>query len=199
MLKFHCDKCHRPVDRDGAAQVRIVFFAYCAGEEKVPIYRELCPDCALDLDAILSPGEDDKEREALKESWGWKDSFEPAVTDREEPVMETFETGMGLPMERDTHREEPKNPCGEGRCITIARIRAGISQSELAKRCFIGQGAISNWERGLGGADWEALEKALPELAEIHRVGCAGVCEYGPVCSQEEGCRYKGFRMGYGG
>ncbi len=199
MLEFHCDKCGKPVDREHAVQVRIVFFAYSAGEEKVPIYRELCPDCALDLDAILCPGEEDKEREALKSSWGWKDAFEPEVTHREEPAMEGPGTRMPISEERDPCREAPKYPCGEGRCITLARIRAGMSQSELAERCYIGQGTISNWERGLGGADWLALEKALPELAEIHHVGCAAVCEYGAVCSQDEGCRYKGFRMGYGG
>ena len=224
MLKFHCDKCRRPVAREDAVQVRIVYSAYAPELDRVPTYRELCPGCAFELDGILFPGMEDEEREALKASWGWRD-LEPTEIDRKEPGTESGTVhGPGAPIPQalrasslytrepltgadqelgvrqgENVREAPKNPCGEGRCITIARIRAGMSQAELAERCYIGQGTISNWERGLGGADWESLEKALPELAEIHRIGCAGVCEYGPVCSQEEGCRYKGFRMGYGG
>lgn len=195
MLEFHCDKCGRPVDRDAAAQVRIVFFAYSAGEEKVPIYRELCTDCALDLDAILCPGEEGQEREALKESWGWKDAFEPAVTDREEPTMEVTKTRTAAPTVPKACTTETKNPYGEGRCITIARIRAEMKQWELGEKTIAEQASVSQWERGKVKPDWKLLEQILPELAEIRKKGCAAYCGHASVCINRGECYYARYRV----
>lgn len=48
-----------------------------------------------------------------------------------------------------------------------ARIRAGISQAELARRLFVSRQAVSGWE---AGDIWPTPDR-LPKIAEI--LGCS--------------------------
>ena len=184
MLKFHCDKCRKPMEREAAAQIRIVLFAYCPGAERIPIYRELCPDCALELDTILMPSaEEAGEREILKESWGWRD-LAPGDNCKGETVHK--DAGKCISSVQD--------PRCEGRCITIARVRADMKQHELAEKCYTEQATVSTWERGKIRPDWKMLEGILPELKDIRKKGCDAYCDHRDKCLVTGDCYYGRYR-----
>lgn len=195
MLEFHCDKCGKLVKREDAVQIRIVYSAYAPDPDMVPTYRELCPGCAFDLDLILCPGAEEEERAALKESWGWKDAYEPTQLNRADPVMEVSGTRTSTTTVNKAHLPKVKNPYGEGRCITIARIRAGMKQWQIGEKCFAEQAAVSSWETGKAKPDWEQLEKILPELPEIRKAGCNAYCNHAEECLSRGECYYGRYRV----
>ena len=78
----------------------------------------------------------------------------------------------------------------EGRCITVARARAGMSQQMLADKICYSIQAVAEWEKGRGKAKWEELYKALPELPKIRANGCAIFCEKPTYCQNGDGSCY---------
>lgn len=82
------------------------------------------------------------------------------------------------------------SPMGGGRCITLARVRAGLSQTELSEKLFYSGSVVSAWELGKREPPWEELEQSLPELAEIRRKGCAAYCDKGAECDDGKCCIY---------
>lgn len=76
----------------------------------------------------------------------------------------------------------------EGRCITIARVRARLTTRELAKRLFYSVALVANWERGVRHPHWNELYAILPELPEIRKKGCAAYCPKAEVCKKDGKC-----------
>lgn len=99
---------------------------------------------------------------------------------------------------KDEKLEKPKksNKYGNAfRCVTVARLRAGMSQKELAQTMFYDKHAISSWEQGKNRPNWEELYKVLPELPEIRANGCAAYCENPTYCQHGDGSCY--YAKGY--
>jgi transcriptional regulator with XRE-family HTH domain len=42
--------------------------------------------------------------------------------------------------------------------IRVARVRAKLTQAELAKRLYVDQSVISDYERGVTIPDWDTLQ-----------------------------------------
>ncbi len=76
----------------------------------------------------------------------------------------------------------------EGRCITIARVRAKMTSVEVAKRLNYCTTLISLWECGVRHPHWEELYAILPELPEIRKKGCAAYCPKAEWCKQDGNC-----------
>lgn len=55
----------------------------------------------------------------------------------------------------------------DGEALRMARAKAGLEQAELAAKCDVNQGQVSDWERGYNGCRLGMLHK----LAEA--LGCA--------------------------
>ena len=107
---------------------------------------------------------------------------------------------MTYPAEKEGSRESEQsknhNKYGnEGRCITVARIRAGMSQAELGEKIFYNSSAVATWEQGKNKPNWEALYKALPDLPVIREKGCAAYCEKPTYCQNGDGSCY--YSKGY--
>lgn len=109
----------------------------------------------------------------------------------------TLRALMTCPPKEEEHGNEkkPKKHYTEGRCITVARIRAGMSQAELAEKIFYNSSAVAVWEQGKNKPNWEVLHKALPELTEIRANGCAAYCEKPTYCQNGDGSCY--YSKGY--
>lgn len=75
-----------------------------------------------------------------------------------------------------------------GRCITLARVRAGITAQQLADRLFYATAAISEWERNLRHPNWAALTRILPDLPLIREKGCRAFCPRAAECKGEKDC-----------
>lgn len=76
----------------------------------------------------------------------------------------------------------------EGRCITIARVRAGMTSAEVARRLIYTVSLISLWERGARKPRWDELYAILPELPEIRKKGCAAYCPKAAWCKKDGHC-----------
>lgn len=57
----------------------------------------------------------------------------------------------------------------DGEALRLARAKAGLEQADLAARCGVNQGQVSDWERGYNGCRLAMLHK----LAEA--LGCQPV------------------------
>ena len=79
----------------------------------------------------------------------------------------------------------------EGRCITVARIRMGITQKELADLMYTEDSTISSYERGaVQKIPWDELYRVMPELEEIRKNGCKAYCEDPTACLGGGKCYY---------
>lgn len=76
----------------------------------------------------------------------------------------------------------------EGRSITIARVRAGMTSVEVARRLNYTVTTISLWETGVRKPHWDELCAILPELPEIREKGCAAYCPKAAWCKQDGNC-----------
>lgn len=76
----------------------------------------------------------------------------------------------------------------DGRCITIARVRAGMVSVEVARRLNYTVTTISLWETGVRKPHWDELYAILPELPEIRKKGCAAYCPKAAWCKQDGHC-----------
>ncbi len=68
------------------------------------------------------------------------------------------------------------------RIITIARLKRGWRQIDLADRMYRLKGDISLYERGAVKAPWDELYRVMPELAEMREQGCAAYCDTPHIC-----------------
>ena len=76
----------------------------------------------------------------------------------------------------------------EGRCITIARVRAGMTSAELARRLYYSSVLIKYWEYGTRTPPWEQLYAILPELPKIREAGCDKYCPKADICLKTGKC-----------
>ena len=76
----------------------------------------------------------------------------------------------------------------EGRCITIARIREGVTSAEVARRLWCDVSTVSLWECGKREPWWEQLYAILPELPQIREDGCARYCPKASMCKKDGIC-----------
>ena len=84
-----------------------------------------------------------------------------------------------------------KKKNAEGRCITVARIRMGITQKELADLMYTEDSTISSYERGeVKKIPWDELYRVMPELEEIRKNGCKAYCEDPTACLGGGKCYY---------
>ena len=84
-----------------------------------------------------------------------------------------------------------KKKNAEGRCITVARIRMGITQKELADLMYTEDSTISSYERGaVQKIPWDELYRVMPELEEIRKNGCKAYCEDPTACLGGGKCYY---------
>lgn len=79
----------------------------------------------------------------------------------------------------------------EGRCITVARVRMGMSQKQLADMMYTEDSTISSYERGsVKKIPWDELYRVMPELEEIRKNGCKAYCEDPTACLGGGKCCY---------
>ena len=76
------------------------------------------------------------------------------------------------------------------RVITIARELRGMKQVELARRIFVAQPVLSNYEAGKLPAPWDALDQVMPELKEMREKGCEAYCDSAELCKTGL-CKYR--------
>ena len=76
----------------------------------------------------------------------------------------------------------------EGRCITIARVRAEMTSAELAEKLYFTSAYVRMWERGVREPHWDELYGVLPELPEIREKGCAAYCPKASICKKNGIC-----------
>ena len=178
MLSFRCDCCGKKIPNVvDVVQIRLIPYAYVPEadpEFKIPMIGELCKKCSGDFEAFFMIRKED-----LAEK---KSSVEASPGDL-------------LPKEREEQKPLPMNPYGEGRCITIARIRADMRQWELGEKIHAEQVTVSVWERGKNRPDWKLLERILPELAEIRKKGCTAYCGHASECISRGECYYARYRV----
>lgn len=79
----------------------------------------------------------------------------------------------------------------EQRVITIAREARGWTQNDLGEKIYVSASAISRYENGTAPAPWEALEKVMPELAEMRQKGCMEYCPFPQPCVPTGKCKYR--------
>lgn len=79
----------------------------------------------------------------------------------------------------------------EQRVITIAREARRWTQDELGEMTHFSSSAISRYEGGTAKAPWEALEKVMPELAEMRQKGCMEYCPFPQPCVPTGKCIYR--------
>ena len=84
-----------------------------------------------------------------------------------------------------------KKKNAEGRCITVARIRMGYTQEEIADLMYTEDSTISAYERGaVQKIPWDELYRVMPELEEIRKNGCKAYCEDPTACLGGGKCYY---------
>ena len=177
MLKFRCDCCGKeipnPVD---VVQIRLTPYAYIPERDdlmRIPFVGELCTECSDAFDAYFV---------ARREEFAKGEDGQGALSEK---MLGRMEQGQSL---------FPDPKC-EGRCITIARVRADMKQHELAEKCYSDQATVSTWERGKIRPDWIMLEGILPELKEIRKKGCDAYCDHRDKCLVTGECYYGRYRV----
>lgn len=166
MIRILCDCCGEKVERSEAYQIALIPKAYAANAEREVSRNELCPACAA---AIM---------ERMREGAGG----DVRLCDKD---------GGALGASRSTSAEDNKLRIShEGRCITVARMRAGLSQKAAAALIYYSDHVVGEWERGKGRPKWDELYKILPELSEIRAKGCGAYCDKATECEDGKYCIY---------
>ena len=178
MLSFRCDCCGKKIPNVvDVVQIRLIPYAYVPEAEpefKEPLIGELCKECSEEFEDFFLA-----RQEVLAKGRGDIGACPGDLLPKGQTEPETL----------------PTNPYGEGRCITIARIRAEMKQWELGEKAIAEQASVSQWERGKVKPDWKLLEQILPELAEIRKKGCAAYCGHASVCIKRGECYYARYRV----
>lgn len=199
MLKFKCDRCGKEMQRDEAWAIVLAPGAYAAEGAKERTQGEICGDCAEILlkEMIYREGQEQARQgcRALQGSDGGAcDVGVPAPARR---VVAPYGESSACTRADDSRRygedvrakKTAKN--AEGRCITVARVRMGMSQKQLADLMYTEDSTISSYERGqVKKIPWDELYRVMPELEEIRKNGCKAYCEDPTACLGGGKCHY---------
>ena len=77
----------------------------------------------------------------------------------------------------------------EQRIITIARLRRGWKQEDLAWKLGCEQTDVSRYELGKVRAPWKRMYAIMPELEQMREKGCAAYCDSAHLC-RLGACKY---------
>ena len=179
MLKFRCDRCGKEMQRSEAWAIILEQGAYAAEGAKERTQGEICGDCA----------------EVLLKEMIYMESSAPARQGCRAIQGYNDESRKGEVPTKDCHVASllamTKKKNAEGRCITVARIRMGITQKELADLMYTEDSTISSYERGaVQKIPWDELYRVMPELEEIRKNGCKAYCEDPTACLGGGKCYY---------
>lgn len=205
MLRFKCDRCGKEMQRREAWAIILAPGAYAAEGAKERTQGEICGDCA---EVIL------KEMIYMDGNTGdchvwcenrYRNDMEGDTCDRKATALArqgcraiqgyNDESRKGEVPEKDCHVASlftmTKKKNAEGRCITVARIRMGITQKKLADLMYTEDSTISSYERGaVKKIPWDELYRVMPELEEIRKNGCKAYCEDPTACLGGGKCYY---------
>lgn len=171
MITFGCDRCGRTLRREEAWQITLIPQAYAADAAGEKVQGELCGDCAAALLRTLSARNSEKKEQAVERANKKTQEKESGRKNKQESAEQNY----------------------EGRCITIARKRMGLTRQELAEKVFLSQQTLMRWEKGMiRKIPWEELERAMPELAEIRKNGCEKYCSAPKACLGGGKCEFDG-------
>lgn len=218
MLKFKCDRCGKEMQRDEAWAIVLAPGAYAAEGAKERKQGEICVDCAeILLKEMIYMEASAPARQgcrALQGSDGGAcDVGVPAPARRVDCAAVRDEGALrmrrapcgcapygesGACTRADDSRRYGEDVRAkktarnaEGRCITVARVRMGMSQKQLADLMYTEDSTISSYERGqVKKIPWDELYRVMPELEEIRRNGCKAYCEDPTACLGGGKCYY---------
>lgn len=199
MLKFKCDRCGKEMQRSEAWAIVLAPGAYAVEGEKKRTQGEICGDCAeILLKEMIYMEASAPARQgcrALQGSDGGAcDVGVPAPARR---VVAPYGESGACTRADDSRRygedvrakKTARN--AEGRCITVARVRMGMSQKQLADLMYTEDSTISSYERGqVKKIPWDELYRVMPELEEIRKNGCKAYCEDPTACIGGGKCHY---------
>ena len=205
MLKFKCDRCGKEMQRDEAWAIILAPGAYAAEGAKERTQGEICGDCAevllkemIYMEAHAGDCHDRCENRS-------RNDIEGDTCDREATALASQgcraiqgyndESRKGEVPAKDCHVASllamTKKKNAEGRCITVARIRMGYTQKEIADLMYTEDSTISSYERGaVQKIPWDELYRVMPELEEIRKNGCKAYCEDPTACLGGGKCYY---------
>ena len=205
MLKFKCDRCGKEMQRSEAWAIVLAPGAYAAEGEKERTQGEICGSCAevilKEMIYMETLAGDCHDRCAHRS----RNDMEGDTCDREATALASQgcraiqgyndESRKGEVPAKDCHGASrlamTKKKNAEGRCITVARIRMGITQKELADLMYTEDSTISSYERGaVQKIPWDELYRVMPELEEIRKNGCKAYCEDPTACLGGGKCYY---------
>lgn len=200
MLKFKCDRCGKEMQRSEAWAIVLAPGAYAAEGAKERTQGEICGDCAEILlkEMIYREGQE-QARQGCRALHGPEGSAcEGDVHAAARRVVAPYGESGGTCTRADDSRHYGEDGSAkkiarnaEGRCITVARIRMGITQKELADLMYTEDSTISSYERGqVKKIPWDELYRVMPELEEIRRNGCKAYCEDPTACLGGGKCYY---------
>ena len=179
MLKFKCDRCGKEMQRDEAWAIVLAPGAYAAEGARERTQGEICGDCAEVLlkEMIYREGQE-QARQGCRALQDYDDESRKG----EVPAKDCHVASL-LAM--------TKKKNAEGRCITVARVRMGMSQKQLADLMYTENSTISSYERGqVKKIPWDELYRVMPELEEIRKNGCKAYCEDPTACLGGGKCYY---------
>ena len=205
MLKFKCDRCGKEMKRGEAWAIVLAPGAYVAEGEKERTQGEICGDCAeVLLKEMIYMEASAPARQGCRALQG----SDEASCEGEVPAQDCHDRCAQRSrndMKGDTcNRKVPSQDChvasllamtkkknAEGRCITVARIRMGYTQKEIADLMYTEDSTISSYERGeVKKIPWDELYRVMPELEEIRKNGCKAYCEDPTACLGGGKCYY---------
>ena len=134
MLKFKCDRCGKEMQRSEAWAIILAPGAYAVEGEKKRTQGEICGDCAEALlkEMIYMEGNAGDCNDRCENRS--RNDMKGDTCDREVPAQDRH----GAARIKMTKKKN-----AEGRCITVARIRMGITQKELADLMYTDDSTIS--------------------------------------------------------
>ena len=202
MLKFKCDRCGKEMQRDEAWAIVLAPGAYAAEGARERTQGEICGDCAEVLlkEMIYREGQEQARQgcRALQGAEGDVCDGEVHAQARQGcRALQDYddESRKGEVPAKDCHVASllamTKKKNAEGRCITVARVRMGMSQKQLADLMYTENSTISSYERGqVKKIPWDELYRVMPELEEIRKNGCKAYCEDPTACLGGGKCYY---------
>ena len=205
MLKFKCDRCGREIERDEAWAIVLAPGAYAAEGAKERTQGEICGDCAeVLLKEMIYMEASAPARQGCRALQGSDEAScegeVPAQDCHDRCAHRSRNDMKGDTCDREVNAQDchvasllamTKKKNAEGRCITVARIRMGITQKELADLMYTEDSTISSYERGeVKKIPWDELYRVMPELEEIRKNGCKVYCENPTACLGGGKCYY---------
>ena len=205
MLKFKCDRCGKEMQRREAWAIVLAPGAYAAEGAKERTQGEICGDCAeVILKEMIYMEASAPARQGCRALQGSDEAScegeVPAKDCHDRCAHRSRNDMKGDTCDREVNAQDchvasllamTKKKNAEGRCITVARIRMGITQKELADLMYTEDSTISSYERGeVKKIPWDELYRVMPELEEIRKNGCRAYCEDPTACLGGGKCYY---------